>query len=49
MPIPKAASERHQKENLDVFDFVLSDEEMEKIGRLDEGLRLDPVSAYAAE
>jgi diketogulonate reductase-like aldo/keto reductase len=49
VPIPKAASEGHQGENLGVFDFELSGEEMEAIGGLDEGLRLDPVSAYAAE
>ena len=32
--IPKATSEEHLKENLDVFDFGLSDEEMERISSL---------------
>ena len=49
MPIPKASSERHQRENYAVFDFALSDEEMEAISGLDEGLRLDPVSIYTQE
>jgi len=33
--IPKAANPEHQKENLDIFDFELTPEEMEKISRLD--------------
>jgi len=33
--IPKAASPEHQRENLDIFDFELTPEEMEKISRLD--------------
>jgi diketogulonate reductase-like aldo/keto reductase len=32
--IPKAVSEQHQKENLDIFDFELSGEDMEKIREL---------------
>lgn len=32
--IPKAASEKHQRENLNVFDFELSEEEMETINGL---------------
>lgn len=32
--IPKAASEKHQRENLDIFDFELSGEDMEKIREL---------------
>lgn len=32
--IPKAVSEHHQKENLDIFDFRLNDEDMEKISQL---------------
>lgn len=30
LPIPKAASDEHQKENLDLFNFALSEEEMKK-------------------
>ena len=33
--IPKAANPEHQKEDLDIFDFELTSEEMEKISRLD--------------
>src|SRR3712207_4497509 len=29
--IPKAASENHRRSNLDIFDFELSDEEMERV------------------
>lgn len=32
--IPKAAGAEHQKENIDIFDFRLSDEDMHQIGRL---------------
>jgi diketogulonate reductase-like aldo/keto reductase len=32
--IPKATSEDHLKSNFDVFDFELSDEEMERVSRL---------------
>jgi diketogulonate reductase-like aldo/keto reductase len=49
VPIPKASSEGHQRENYTIFDFVLSDEEMTTISGLDEGLRLDPVSIYTQE
>ncbi|MGQ9474016.1 MAG: aldo/keto reductase, partial [Candidatus Caldatribacteriaceae bacterium] len=35
--IPKAQSAVHQKENLDIFDFHLTPEEMEAINRLDRG------------
>ncbi|HUV48477.1 MAG TPA: aldo/keto reductase, partial [Actinomycetes bacterium] len=31
VPLPKAASEERQRENLDVFDFVLSEVEMAAI------------------
>lgn len=34
LPIPKAASDEHQKENLDLFNFALSEEEMKKINSL---------------
>ena len=34
LPIPKAASPEHQKENLDLFGFTLSEDEMDAIGAL---------------
>ena len=41
--IPKAASESHRRSNLDIFDFELSDDEMQRIHDLDEERRLvDP-------
>lgn len=41
--IPRAASPEHRRENLDLEDFELDDDEMELIAGLDEGLRLiDP-------
>lgn len=41
--IPKASSPEHLRANLEVFDFVLSDEEMRRIHALDRGRRLiDP-------
>jgi diketogulonate reductase-like aldo/keto reductase len=36
--IPKASSLDHQRENLDVFDFELTDEEMERLFELRKGL-----------
>lgn len=35
--IPKAQSVQHQRENLEIFDFALTPEEMEEIDRLDRG------------
>lgn len=37
--IPKASSEQHLKENINIFDFQLSDHEMELIDGLDHGVR----------
>jgi len=48
--IPKASSPQHRKENLDLFDFALSEEEMHAIDQLGEGRRLvDPAFAPAWE
>lgn len=35
--IPKAKDEKHQRENLEIFDFSLTEEEREAIARLDRG------------
>lgn len=37
VPIPKATQKQHQKENISVFDFELSDEDMETLNDLNEG------------
>jgi diketogulonate reductase-like aldo/keto reductase len=34
IPIPKASSQKHQRENLDIFDFKLTEEEMDVISGL---------------
>jgi diketogulonate reductase-like aldo/keto reductase len=36
LPIPKAASIEHQRENLDVFGFALSNEEMAALSMIDQ-------------
>jgi len=38
--IPKSTALSHQKENLDIYDFKLTDAEMETIKQLDTGRRL---------
>lgn len=38
--IPKSTHKKRQKENISVFDFSLSDEDMHLINKLDEGLRV---------
>lgn len=38
--IPKASSSDHRRENLDIFDFELSDEDMERISSLARDMRL---------
>jgi 2,5-diketo-D-gluconate reductase B len=48
--IPKAADAKHRRENFEVFDFSLSDDEMTRISALDQGLRLiDPQHAPSWE
>ena len=37
--IPKASGLDHQKENIDVFDFKLKDEEIKKVNELDRNIR----------
>ena len=37
IPIPKSSNEGRIKENLDIFDFEISQEDMMKIDLLDEG------------
>jgi len=37
--IPGSKSTEHIKDNLDIFDFTLTPEEMEKIAALDKGVR----------
>jgi 2,5-diketo-D-gluconate reductase B len=42
-PIPKASSHERRRENLDVFDFTLDDEDREQIARLPKDVRtIDP-------
>jgi diketogulonate reductase-like aldo/keto reductase len=38
--IPKATSFEHQLENMDIFDFTLTDEEIKEIEKLNTGTRL---------
>lgn len=42
--IPKSSSEKHLRENMDIFGFELTKEDMDIISSLDKGLHLDPVS-----
>ena len=37
IPIPKSSNENRIKENIDIFDFEISNEDMMKIDLLDEG------------
>ncbi|MFI0977301.1 aldo/keto reductase [Streptomyces sp. NPDC021093] len=40
--IPKSVTETRIRENLDVFDFVLTEQEIDAIGALDRGMRTGP-------
>ena len=42
--IPKASTEQHLKENMDVFDFKLNDEDRKKLGNFDQKRFVDPIS-----
>ena len=48
--IPKASSKKHLKENLEIFDFALTDEEMKELDSLNIGKRYcrpdDPAFSY---
>ena len=48
IPIPAARSERHIRENVEVFDFALSDEEMASVDALERGMRVrfDPRTRF---
>lgn len=39
IPLPRSTNPAHQKDNIDIFDFALTDEEMAKIKALDQGKR----------
>ncbi|GFQ92956.1 1,5-anhydro-D-fructose reductase [Trichonephila clavata] len=44
--IPKSSNPDHQKENLQVFDFSLSQEEMDALYKLDDNFRYFPFNLY---
>jgi len=46
---PKTTSAQHMKENIDIFDFSLTDEEMGRIKRLDKGVRYFTMSLAEQE
>jgi diketogulonate reductase-like aldo/keto reductase len=48
-PVPKASGTEHLEQNIDIFDFYLSEQEMIGIDALDRGWHLDPVSDMADE
>lgn len=40
MPIPKSVTQSRIKENINIFDFVLTAQEMETILEIDKNMRL---------
>lgn len=42
VPLPKSMKQKHIKENIEVFDFMLADSEMEEIDSLNENFRFSP-------
>lgn len=38
--IPKSESYEHMKDNIEIFDFTLNAEDIDKIAKLDKGLHL---------
>ena len=42
IPIPGSSNPEHIKENADIFDFALSQDEVAAISALDRGVRLAP-------
>lgn len=40
IPIPASSSDKHISENYDVFDFILTEEEIEAINGLESGMRI---------
>jgi 2,5-diketo-D-gluconate reductase A len=46
LPIPKASSLEHQRENLDVFSFELSSEEMAAFRSIEQSRNIDDPEAY---
>lgn len=46
---PKSTNPQHIQENIDIFDFSLTDEEMEEIRKLDKGVRFFTMSLEEQE
>lgn len=42
-PIPKSATKSNIKENIDIFDFTLTDEEMNALQKIETGERVVPI------
>nr|XP_012153291.1 PREDICTED: protein hu-li tai shao isoform X3 [Megachile rotundata] len=46
VPIPKSTSKERIKQNINIFDFNLSPEEIQTIDKLDRGIRICPASEF---